>query len=249
MPTTGTGSRPGDPPGRTPAGTAAATPAGRARLNRDIVLRAAVDLADTAGIDAVSMRSLAAGLGVVPMALYKHVANKDELLDGMVEAVVGEIEPARRDEDWKASLRRQVLSARRALLRHPWAPAVIESRPAPTPRVLDHLDSVLATLRSGGLSVPLAHHAMHALGSRVWGFTQEVFPSAPPPEDPAQRAQLVAAMAARWPNIVESAAGAGHDATSTVGAGCDDQAEFEFALDLLLDGIERRHREGWTPAS
>ncbi len=221
---------------------------GRTRLHRDDVLRAAVARADASGIEAVSMRTLAGELGVVPMALYKHVANKDELLDGMVESVLGEIEPAEPGADWKASLRAQVLSARRALLRHPWAPGVIESRPAPTPRVLDHLDALLATLRRGGLSVPLAHHAMHALGSRVWGFTQEVFPSAPPPEDPEVRAELVSAMAARWPHVLESAASAGHDPGSTVGAGCDDQAEFEFALDLLLDGIERRHREGWSPA-
>ena len=94
------------------------------------MLRAAVALADAAGIDALSMRNLAQELGVVPMALYKHVANKEELLDGMVDVIVGEIDPPAPGADWKTAVRQRILSARRALLRHPWA-RVIESRPNP----------------------------------------------------------------------------------------------------------------------
>jgi len=216
-------------------------------LNRDRVLRAAVALADRAGIDALSMRSLAQDLDVVPMALYKHVANKDELLDGMVDLIVGEIDPPGDEAGWKAAIRGRILSSRRALLRHPWASRVVESRPGPTPVVLDYLNSVIGMFRAGGLSADLTHHVMHALGSRVWGFTQELFPS-PPPADPETQAAMAMAMAARYPYIVEIATSGAHRGDSIVGAGCDDQFEFEFALDLLLDGVERLHRAGWTSA-
>lgn len=105
----------------------------RKPLNRDRVLRAAVARADQSGIEALSMRSLAQELGVVPMALYKHVANKEQLLDGMVELVVGEIDPPADGPDWRSAIRERVLSARRALLRHPWALRVIESAAPPPP--------------------------------------------------------------------------------------------------------------------
>ncbi|MEU3468761.1 TetR/AcrR family transcriptional regulator C-terminal domain-containing protein [Streptomyces sp. NPDC006687] len=216
------------------------------RLNRERVLRAAVALADEGGIEALSMRRLAQELDVVPMALYKHVANKEQLLDGMVDAVVGEIELAEPGSDWREAVRRRVLSARRVLLRHRWAYRVIESRSGPTPAVLEYLDSMIGVLRDGGLSADLAHHAMHALGSRVLGFSQELFDtsggSAPP--DPAHALTL----AQRYPRIAEMAAAAAHDGGSVVGGGCDDQFEFEFALDLLLDGFERLRARGWTSA-
>lgn len=225
-------------------------PPRRAPLNRDRVLRAAVALADAAGIESVSMRNLAQELGVVPMALYKHVTNKDELLDGMIDVVVGEIDPPVPDAGWKQAIRQRILSARQALLRHPWAALAIESRSAATPAILAYLDSMVGTLRVGGLSTDLAHHVMHAMGSRMLGFSQELFdparnagrtgatspgpPAAPPPE-----------FAARFPHLAEIAGAASHDGESVVGPGCDDQFEFEFALDLLLDGIERLHQQGW----
>ncbi|MFD5432730.1 TetR/AcrR family transcriptional regulator [Kitasatospora sp. NPDC127067] len=217
----------------------------RKPLNRDRVLRAAVARADQSGIEALSMRSLAQELGVVPMALYKHVANKEQLLDGMVELVVGEIDPPADGPDWRSAIRERVLSARRALLRHPWALRVIESRGTPTPAVLDYLDSVIGTFRGGGLSVDLTHHAMHALGSRVWGFTQELFPASPG-DEPGEQAAALRAMAARYPHIAEIAMARAHDGASVVGSGCDDQFEFEFALDLLLDGFARLHERGWS---
>ncbi|PPK97893.1 regulatory TetR family protein [Kineococcus xinjiangensis] len=223
--------------------------AGRAPLSRDRVLRAAVVLADRAGLEALSMRSLAQELGVVPMALYKHVANKEQLLDGMVDAVVAEIEPPADDADWRTVVRGCVLSARRALLRHPWAVRVIETRSSPTPGVLAHLDSVVGTFRAGGFSVDLTHHVMHALGSRVWGFTQEVFPS-PPPPDPEARTAALRELSGRYPHIAEIVLrGGGHEDASVVGRGCDDQFEFEFALDLLLDGFERLRAQGWSSAA
>ncbi|MEV7176981.1 TetR/AcrR family transcriptional regulator C-terminal domain-containing protein [Kitasatospora sp. NPDC093679] len=221
----------------------------RTPLSRDRVLRTAVALADRSGIDALSMRSLAQELGVVPMALYKHVANKEQLLDGMVDVVVGEIGPPDGGDGWKDAVRGRILATRHALLRHPWAARVVESRPGPTPGTLGHLDSLIGMFRAGGLSADLTHHAMHALGGRVWGFTQELFPAPPPSADPEVRAAVLREAAVHYPHIVEIAtAGAAHDDGSVVGGGCDDRFEFEFALDLLLDGIERLHRQGWSSA-
>ncbi|WP_439427968.1 TetR/AcrR family transcriptional regulator [Micromonospora sp. LA-10] len=222
----------------------------RAPLSRDRILRAAVALADESGIESLSMRNLAQDLGVVPMALYKHVANKDELVDGMIDVVVAEIDPPEAG-DWKHAIRRRIVSARQVLLRHPWAPLAIESRSMATPAVLAYLDSTVGALRAGGFSTDLAHHVMHAMGSRVLGFSQELFDAtrqagrsgAAVPEPPAD---LPPEIAARFPNLAAIAAAASHDDNSVVGPGCDDQFEFEFALDLLLDGIERLHRDGWT---
>src|SRR5690348_11474593 len=139
----------------------------RIRLSKDRVLRAAVALADEVGIEALSMRKLAEKLDVVPMALYKHVANKEQLLDGMVDIVVGEIDPPISSTDWKSAVRLRILSARRALQRHPWAPGVIESLSNPSPVVLAYIDSMIGMLRAGGFSTDLTHHALHALGSRL----------------------------------------------------------------------------------
>lgn len=218
----------------------------RMPLNRERVLLAAVAMADRDGLDAISMRNLSQDLGVVPMALYKHVANKEELLDGMIDVIVAEIDPAPSSPDpaWKGAVRRRILSSRRALLRHPWAPRLIESRTRQTASTLDYANSLIGMLRAGGVSVDLAHHAMHALGSRMWGFSQEVFPT--PADGPAPLPPGID-LVARYPHIVEMATAARpHEPGSVVGSGCDDQFEFEFALDLLLDGIEKRHRSGWT---
>jgi len=201
------------------------------------VLHAAVALADAAGIDSLGMRNLAQELGVVPMALYRHVANKEQLLDGMVDVVVGEIDPPT-DGAWRGAVRERILSARRALLRHPWASRVIETRRTPTPVVLNYIESMIGMFRAGGFSVDLTHHVMHALGSRMYGFTQELFDDSPSIE-PDMRAAMLHELAGRYPHIAEMAAAWAHDEESVVGQGCDDQFEFEFALDLLLDGFER----------
>jgi len=218
----------------------------RAPLNRDRVLRAAVALADGSGIDAISMRKLAQHLGVVPMALYKHVANKEELLDGMVEAVIGEIEPPPAGAGWRDAVRQRVLSARQVLLRHPWASRVIETRVNRTPAVLGYMDEMTGLFLDGGFSPDLTHHVMHALGNRMWGFTRELFddpeaePAPPPPPE------VMAALGARYPHIMTIAM----EATGgrlPEGRGCNEQFEFEFALDILLDGFARLHERGWTP--
>jgi AcrR family transcriptional regulator len=210
----------------------------RVPLSRERVLDTAVALADGGGVDAVSMRRIAQELGVVPMALYKHVANKDELLDGMIDAVVGEIDPPAGGTDWKTAVRQRVLSARGALLRHPWASRVIESRTEPTPTVLEYMDSMIGMFRAGGFSIDLTHHAMHAMGSRLLGFSQELFDDSVD-LDPAATAVMLQRMAGTYPHITELVAAITHDEASVVGQGCDDQFEFEFALDLMLDGLER----------
>ncbi|NYI04595.1 AcrR family transcriptional regulator [Allostreptomyces psammosilenae] len=211
-------------------------------MSRERVLATAVALADEGGVDALSMRRIAQALGVVPMALYKHVSNKNELLDGMIDALVGEIDPPATDTDWKTAIRRRVLSARRMLLRHPWAPGVIESRikarATPTPAVLEYLDSMVGIFRAGGFPVDLVHHAMHVMGSRLLGFSQELFEDSPGGE-PDPDALPPEEMAARYPHLTELAMAVAHDPDSVVGSGCDDQFEFEFALDLTLDGLER----------
>jgi AcrR family transcriptional regulator len=225
-------------------------PTYRAGLTRDLLFRTAVRIADDGGIGAVSMRKLAQELGVEAMSLYHHVADKEQLLDGMVEVVVSEINARVADlevpqsgsiPNWKLAARRRILAAREVLLSHPWAPAVIATRTSMSPTILRYYDSLLRVLREGGLSVSLVHHAMHALGSRALGFTQELFA----PGDNASSETDVAAMmrgdlAQTFPYITEVAVieSGNHDADSTLGW-CDDQVEFEFGLDVLLDGLER----------
>jgi AcrR family transcriptional regulator len=211
----------------------------RAPLSRERILLTAVGLADRGGVQAASMRKIAQELGVVPMALYKHVVGKDGLLDGMIDVVVGEIDPPAPDVvDWKAAVRQRILSARQALLRHPWASRVMESRTEPTPTVLAYMDSMIGMFRAGGFSMDLTHHAMHAMGSRLMGFTQELFNDTSD-VDPEVEAEMWGQMAAVYPSIYELFRTVSHEDASVVGPGCDDQFEFEFALDLLLDGLEK----------
>jgi len=210
----------------------------RAPLSRDRVLRAAVARADKAGIESLSMRRLAEELGVVPMALYKHLANKEELLNGMIDVVVGEIDPPVAGAGWKSAVRQRILSARRALLRHPWASQVMESKQNPTPLVLAYMDTMIGLFRAGGFSVNLTHHVMHTIGSRVLGFSQELFNDSST-VDPEVAAAMMRELGPKFPNVLAIATAASHEEASVVGPGCDDQYEFEFALDLLLDGFER----------
>ena len=216
----------------------ASTSAPRVPLSRERILRTAMALAHEGGVESLSMRKIALELGVVPMALYKHVANKDEMLDGLVDVVVGEIDPPLPDADWKTTIRERVLSARRALLRHPWASQVIESRTDPTPAVIEYMDSMIGIFRGGGFSIDVTHHAMHAMGSRLLGFSQELFDDTTG-DSPEGQAMMLQWMADRYPHITEMIEAISHDDASVVGSGCDDQFEFEFALDLMLDGLDR----------
>jgi AcrR family transcriptional regulator len=216
-----------------------------ARLTRERVLRTAIELADSSGIDAVTMRRLAELLGVEPMSLYYHLPNKQAILDGVLELVFDEIEHEtggfaidvqQADAAWQAKLRERVLAARRVMLRHPWAPSVLESRTELGLSTARYVDSIVGTLRSGGFSYDLIHHAMHALGSRMYGFSQEL--------DSAQGAgdadaESQAAMAAQLPHLSAMLQTVAHDDPDSTLGWCDDQFEFEFGLDLVLEGLAR----------
>jgi AcrR family transcriptional regulator len=224
----------------------------RLPLTRERVLRAAVELADERGIDSLTMRNLGQALGVEAMSLYNHVDNKEDVLDGLVEVVVGEIiaavaeiEPLAGAAGWKDVMRRRILAAREVLLRHRWAPDVLESRTDIPPSLLPYYDSVLKLMREAGFSLDLAHHAMHALGSRMLGFTRELFVTEDKDVDPDVAAVMLQQLAGRYPYLTELMRVVSHDAGSTLGSGCDDQFEFEFGLDLILDGLERLRERAW----
>ncbi len=219
----------------------------RSTLTRERVLQAAVDLADNAGLEAVSMRRLGQELGVEAMSLYNHVNNKDDLLDGMVEMAMVEVNRSARevrdaapsDADWQGVLRAQVLASRQHMLRHRWLPVALENRAGMSVGVARYFDGVLGTLVAGGFSNDLGHHALHALGSRALGFAQELFTPGGDEQDAASQAAM-ASMAPELPHLMAMLAEVAHDdPTSTLGW-CDDQSEFEFGLDVLLDGLERR---------
>ena len=212
-------------------------PVSRAPLTRGRLLRAAVQLADKGGIESLSMRRLGQKLGVEAMSLYNHVRDKEDILDGIVDVVVGEIELPPAGNDWKTSMRQLVLSARQTLLRHRWAPGVIESRKTPTPALFRYFESVLGILRRGGFSTDIAHHALHVMGSRVLGFTQELFDDAEQAGPSSEEAALLAGrMAKQFPYMTEMAMAVSHGEGL---GGCDDDVEFAIALDLILDGLEK----------
>jgi AcrR family transcriptional regulator len=208
---------------------------GRPPLTRERVLQAAVDVADRGGLNALSMRKLGQELGVDAMALYRHVRNKDDLLDGLVEAIVGQVDRPQPGGDWKTSLREQAMAARDVMLRHPWARQVLEERGTGGPATLTRIESALATLRDGGFSIELAHHALHVLGSRIFGFTQDLFEEAGPDEPSPEMAAAQARALAAYPRVSELAQAASHEG---VLGRCDDDVEFAFGLDLILDGLE-----------
>jgi AcrR family transcriptional regulator len=218
----------------------------RAPLTRDRVLVTAVELADTAGIDALTIRRLAERLGVEPMSLYYHVPNKEAILDGIVDLVFQEIEQAvggfavaETDAAWKSTLRGRILAAREVMLRHPWTPGVMDTRAQLGLTTARYVDSVVGTLRSGGLSFDLIHHAMHALGSRAYGFSQELGEGE---GDDSDDSGAMEQMAVFVPHLAEMLSVVRHDDPDSTLGWCDDQFEFEFGLDIILDGLERHAR-------
>ncbi|MDL5350706.1 TetR/AcrR family transcriptional regulator C-terminal domain-containing protein [Microbacterium sp. zg-YB36] len=216
----------------------------RRPLDRERVLDAAITFADQFGLEGASMRRVADVLGVTPMALYKHVANRDQLIDGMLDRLVASIDAPATGLPWQEALRARIRSARAVMNAHPWAQTAIETRATASPTVLAYMDSLMAIMFEGGLSADLVHHAMHALSTRMWGITRDVLPTPAVPEDPIARAQAMAAFAGAYPAIVRMASTAPH-----AGAACDDDAEFAFALDLLIDGFARLHEQGWASTS
>jgi AcrR family transcriptional regulator len=247
--------RDGDGPATrtTTSGTTRTRPV-RAGLSRDRVLRAAIELADRDGLAALSMRRLGSELGVEAMSLYNHIGSKDDLLDGMVQTIIEDLNAkvgpgGGRDaeSDWVTSLRTRILTARQAMLAHKWAPALIESRSTFSAPLVAYFEGVLATLRAGGFSYDLAHHTLHALGSKAVGFSQELF--SPGGAAGSQPGIDIEAMAAQFPHLSEMLADVVHGGPETTIGWCDDQTEFEFGLDVLLDGLERRRTGATRPAS
>ncbi len=217
----------------------------RLPLSRERVLRAAIKIADESGLDALTMRRLAEDLGAEAMSLYYHVANKESLLDGIADAVVAEINEAVDALDvpsagaaWKAAARRRILTARAVLLRHRWAPRVLETRTSTGTATLLYIDGLLRLMRDGGFSYDQIHHALHALGSRGLGFAQEMFEPSAGTADEAAAAAL-AGLAEQIPHIVGMVAEVAHDDPDSTLGWCDDQTEFEFGLDIILDGLDR----------
>jgi AcrR family transcriptional regulator len=184
------------------------------------------------------------------MSLYNHVKNKDDLLDGVIEVVAAELLEAAPQApppaDWKQAMRGRILAARDVLLRHRWAPAVLETRVNAPPSVMQHYDEILGLMLEAGFSIDLAHHAMHALGSRALGFSQELFVSGNDEVPAEMTALMLQQMAMQYPNLARLVQAVFHDTGSVLGSGCDDQFEFEFALDLLLDGLDRMREAHWS---
>jgi AcrR family transcriptional regulator len=213
----------------------------RAPLNRDRVLRAAVDFADQSGISSLSMRKLGEALGVEAMSLYNHVANKSDLLDGMIDIVFGEIDLPSGDGDWRAAMRRRAISARQVLRRHPWAIGLMESRTSPGPATLRHHDAVLGCLRRGGFSLKLTAHAYSLLDSYIYGFAlQEASLPFGTGEEAAQVAQQISGEFAsgQYPYLTEMAV------AHVVQPGYDYGDEFETGLDLILDSLQAAAERG-----
>jgi AcrR family transcriptional regulator len=186
------------------------------------------------------MRGLGEAVGVEAMSLYNHVANKDDLLDGMVDFVFGEIRQATPGDDWKTAMRQRAISAREALSRHPWAIGLMESRTAPGPATLRHHDAVLGCLRNGGFSVALAAHAFSALDSYIYGFAlQETNLPFDTEEETEELARTILQQlpADQYPYLTELTL------EHVLQPGYDYGDEFEYGLDLILDGLDRARPE------
>ncbi len=216
----------------------------RLPLSRERVLRAAIKVADSSGIESLTMRRLAEELGAEAMSLYYYVASKEDLLDGIGDAVVAEINEVVGTIDatsagatWKTAVRQRILSAREVLLRHRWAPRVLETRTSTSLAVLLYYDGLLRLMRDGGFSYDLIHHALHALGSRALGFTQELFDPSGGTSD-EETAAALESMASQIPHLVAMFVQVAHDDPDSTLGWCDDQTEFEFGLDLILDGLD-----------
>jgi len=209
----------------------------RTSLTRDRVLLGGVAFADDNGIASLSMRKLGEALGVEAMSLYHHVANKDELLDGMVDLVFGEIGLPTGAADWKPAMRERAQSARQALRRHPWAIALMSTRTSPGPATLRHHNAVIGSLRAAGFSVEMTAHAFSALDSYIYGFAlqEATLPLGETEEETVEVAQTMLAQvpADEYPHLTEFAT------EHVLRPGYDYGDEFEFGLDLILDGLEK----------
>ncbi len=217
-------------------------PAIRAPLSRERVLTAAVRLADEGGIAALSMRSLAQALGVEAMSLYNHVANKDDLLDGMVDLVAGQITLPEAGPDWKEQMRRRANSAYQVLLSHPWAALQFVSRMNVGPSMLRSIDAVHGCLREAGFSHAIADHARNVIDSHIYGFTLQelLFPLARSAYADAAREFLPKLPADRYPHMRALA-------EQVIAGHYDGLHKFAFGLDLILNGLGRLRAKTGVP--
>ena len=206
----------------------------RLPLSRDRVLRAAIELADAGGIESLTMRRLGQELGVEAMSLYNHVANKDDIVDGIVDLVFSEIVLPDTGADWKTAMRRWAISLRDALLRHRWAIGLMESRRRPGPANLRHHDAVIGSLRSAGLDMPTTAHAYPLLDSYIYGFA--LFQMNLPFDPSEEVAELGQGVLQSFPNNTYPNLVAYISATRPGYAYGD---EFGYGLDVILDGLER----------
>jgi Tetracyclin repressor-like, C-terminal domain/Bacterial regulatory proteins, tetR family len=209
----------------------------RVGLSRERVLRAALELADRDGIESLSMRRLAQDLGVEAMSLYRHVQNKEDMVDGMVDLVFGEIGLPPAQGDWKTAMRERAISARGVLARHPWAIGLMESRSQPGPASLQHHDAVIGRLRGEGFSVPMAAHAYSILDGYIYGFALQQ--ASQPHKTPEKLVEVTDKIFQRfpmdaYPHLAEMAV------KHVLQPGFDYGDEFKFGLDLILDGLEQR---------
>jgi AcrR family transcriptional regulator len=206
----------------------------RVPLSRERVLDAAIKLADQGGLESLSMRKLGQELGVEAMAVYYHFANKDEVIDGIVDIVFSQIDLPASGADWKPAMRQRAISLRDVLLRHRWAIGLMESRRKPGPANLRHHDVVIGSLRSAGLNMPTIAHAYSLVDSYVYGFALFAM-NLPfdPSEEVADLGQdvLRAYPVNAYPNLVAY--------ISAMRPVYNYGDEFEYGLDLILDGLDR----------
>ena len=213
----------------------------RAPWTRGQLLRAAIDLADERGIQALSMRKLSQALGGGAMSLYNHVSNKDDLLDGMIDEVFGEIELPASGPSWKLAMRQRAISMRTVMTQHPWAIGLMESRRTPGPATLRHHDAVIGCLLDAGFALPLAAHAFAALDSYIYGFAlQEKSLAFGTPEETAELAKvfLLQFPSKEYPRLAQLTL------EHVLQPGYDYGDEFEFGLDLILDGLDQHASQG-----
>ena len=214
----------------------------RNRLSRERVLQAALAHADAGGLEALTMRRLADELGVAPMALYRHVANRDDLIDGLIDLVFGEIERPAIDAAWRVAMRRRGISLYEVLMRHRWAIGLMEARANPGPANLLHHDAVIGNLRAAGFDLPSVAHAYSLLDGYIYGFalTKMNIPFVTQEDiEAVTRSMLEPFPTEAYPNLVAFVEG------HVMKPGYDFADEFEYGLDLILDGLKRvrkRHR-------
>jgi AcrR family transcriptional regulator len=206
----------------------------RTPLSKARVLQAALALADEIGIDALSMRKLGEALEVKAMSLYKHVANKDEILDGIVDLVAAEIEAPSIGGDWKQAMRRRANSAHEALKRHPWATMLILSRANVGPAMLIYVDRTIGCLHEAGFSYPLADHAWNAIDNHIYGFTLQQLNF---PFEPAEYGEVAKAFLPMIP--VETFPYLNGLSQQVIAGEHDGLSDFSFGLELILGGLER----------